>query len=109
MAAQFISPIYARCDGRISELHANRKHFVCTSLLAQRIRGNKRPAHAGEVGTHPEKRDPGKVHPGRLPDKARRAAGKGADGPVTTIAIECESEPVQDTDYVRKNKPRDGV
>jgi alpha-L-fucosidase len=31
------------------------------------------------------------------------------DFPVTTIALECESEPTQDTDYVRKNKPRMGV
>jgi alpha-L-fucosidase len=31
------------------------------------------------------------------------------DYPVTTIAIECESEPKQDTDFVRKNKPRMGV
>jgi alpha-L-fucosidase len=37
-----------------------------------------------------------------LPDKA-------PDWPVTTIAIECESEPTQDTDYVRINKPRDSV
>jgi alpha-L-fucosidase len=31
------------------------------------------------------------------------------DSPVTTIAIECDGEPVQDTDYVRINKPRAGV
>jgi len=31
------------------------------------------------------------------------------DYPVTTIAIECDSEPKQDTDFVRINKPRDGV
>src|SRR6516165_7595293 len=31
------------------------------------------------------------------------------DYPVTTIAIDCESEPRQDTDFVRKNKPRMGV
>jgi alpha-L-fucosidase len=31
------------------------------------------------------------------------------DHPITTIAIECESEPTQDTDFVRKNKPRMGV
>lgn len=31
------------------------------------------------------------------------------DYPVTTIAIECESEPKQDTDYVRINKPRGSV
>jgi alpha-L-fucosidase len=34
---------------------------------------------------------------------------KGPDSPVTTIAIECDSEPIQDTDFVRKNKPRAGV
>jgi alpha-L-fucosidase len=37
-----------------------------------------------------------------LPDKA-------PDYPVTTIAIECDSEPTQDTDFVRKNKPRGSV
>jgi alpha-L-fucosidase len=31
------------------------------------------------------------------------------DSPVTTIAIECDGVPTQDTDFVRKNKPRDGV
>ncbi|MGB2620902.1 MAG: alpha-L-fucosidase [Candidatus Acidiferrum sp.] len=31
------------------------------------------------------------------------------DQPVTTIAIECESEPTQDTMFVRRERPRDGV
>jgi alpha-L-fucosidase len=31
---------------------------------------------------------------------------KAPDYPITTIAIECESEPTQDTDYVRISKPR---
>ena len=31
------------------------------------------------------------------------------DHPVTTIAIECESEPTQDNIFVRNEKPRDGV
>ena len=31
------------------------------------------------------------------------------DHPVTTLAIECESEPIQDTDFVRKERPRQGV
>jgi len=35
--------------------------------------------------------------------------GKAPDSAVTTIAIECESEPVQDTNYVRINKPRASV
>jgi alpha-L-fucosidase len=34
---------------------------------------------------------------------------KAPDWPVTTIAIECESEPTQDTNYVRINKPRASV
>jgi alpha-L-fucosidase len=29
------------------------------------------------------------------------------DSPVTTLAVECESEPIQDTDFVRKNRERD--
>jgi alpha-L-fucosidase len=37
-----------------------------------------------------------------LPDKA-------PDAPVSTIVLECESAPMQDTDYVRINKPRAGV
>ena len=31
------------------------------------------------------------------------------DTPVTTIALECDGEPTQNTDAVRKNKPRGGV
>ena len=31
------------------------------------------------------------------------------DHPVTTIAMECESEPTQDSIFVRKGKPREGV
>jgi alpha-L-fucosidase len=31
------------------------------------------------------------------------------DHPVATIAVECESEPIQDTDFVRRERPRLGV
>jgi alpha-L-fucosidase len=31
------------------------------------------------------------------------------DTPITTIVLECDGAPVQDTDYVRINKPRAGV
>jgi alpha-L-fucosidase len=31
------------------------------------------------------------------------------DSPVTTIAVECDGEPMQDTDFVRKNRERDHV
>jgi alpha-L-fucosidase len=43
--------------------------------------------------------DPYRVHFTGLPVDA-------PDSPVTTIAIECEGEPVQDNIFVRKNKPR---
>lgn len=46
--------------------------------------------------------DPYRVHLVGLPELA-------PDSPVTTIVLECESEPTQDTDFVRKNKPRGGV
>jgi FAD/FMN-containing dehydrogenase len=32
--------------------------------------------------------------------------GEAPDRPVTTIAVECESEPIQDTDFVRREWPR---
>src|SRR6266852_2873628 len=32
-----------------------------------------------------------------------------ADHPITTIAIECAAEPTQDTNFVRNEKPREGV
>jgi alpha-L-fucosidase len=32
---------------------------------------------------------------------------KAPDEPVTTIAIECDGEPRQDMDFVRKERPRD--
>ena len=31
---------------------------------------------------------------------------KAPDDPITTLAIECDSAPLQDTDYVRKERPR---
>jgi alpha-L-fucosidase len=34
---------------------------------------------------------------------------KAPDEPVTTIAIECDGEPHQDTDFVRKERPRSKV
>jgi len=34
---------------------------------------------------------------------------RAPDSPVTTLVLECDDVPVQDTDYVRINKPRAGV
>jgi alpha-L-fucosidase len=34
---------------------------------------------------------------------------KAPDSPVTTLVLECDDVPVQDTDYVRINKPRAGI
>lgn len=46
--------------------------------------------------------DPYRVHITGLPMEA-------PDSPITTIAIECEDVPTQDTIFVRNNKPRAGV
>jgi alpha-L-fucosidase len=46
--------------------------------------------------------DPYRVHLTGLPVDA-------PDSPVTTIALECDAEPRQDTDFVRINKPRAGI
>jgi alpha-L-fucosidase len=46
--------------------------------------------------------DPFRVHLVGLPMEA-------PDAPVTTIVLECESESIQDTDFVRREKPRAGV
>ena len=46
--------------------------------------------------------DPYRVHLTGLPMDA-------PDSPVTTIAIECDGEPKQDTNAVRNNKPRGTV
>ncbi|SPE41559.1 hypothetical protein SBA3_440013 [Candidatus Sulfopaludibacter sp. SbA3] len=46
-------------------------------------------------------------------DKFRlRLAGlpeKAPDDPVTTIAIECDGVPNQDTDFIRKERPRNNA
>ena len=46
--------------------------------------------------------DPYRVHITGLPAQA-------PDSPITTIVLECYSEPKQDTNFVRNNKPRAGV
>jgi len=48
------------------------------------------------------KQDPYQLHVYNLPQQA-------PDRPVTTLAIECDSEPTQDNIFVRKEKPRDGI
>jgi alpha-L-fucosidase len=46
--------------------------------------------------------DPYRVYITGLPAQA-------PDSPITTIVLECESEPKQDTIFVRNNKPRPGI
>src|SRR5579872_1854106 len=41
--------------------------------------------------------------------KTYNLSQQAPDHPVTTIAVECDSEPKQDNIFVRKEKPRDGV
>jgi alpha-L-fucosidase len=67
---------------------------LTTKVLSARMLKSGQPVTVSQ--------DPYRVHITGLPMKA-------PDSPITTIALECESEPKQDTDFVRKNKPRAGV
>lgn len=60
---------------------------------ARILKGNKTVAFS---------QDPYRVHMTGLPVDA-------PDSPITTIAVECESEPTQDNIFVRKEKPRGSV
>jgi alpha-L-fucosidase len=73
--------------------------YVAISGLMTKVKSAKLVKTGASV---PFKQDEFRVRFTDLPMKA-------PDTPVTTIAIECESEPTQDTDFVRKNKPRMGV
>ena len=73
--------------------------YVAISGLTTKVKSAKLVKTGGAV---PFKQDEFRVRFTDLPVKA-------PDFPITTIAIECESEPTQDTDFVRRNKPRMGV
>jgi len=46
---------------------------------------------------------------GKIPRAVHRLPEKAPDDPVSTIAIECDSEPHQDTLMIRRERPRLGV
>jgi alpha-L-fucosidase len=73
--------------------------YVAISGLMSKVRSAKLVKTGESVSF---KQDDFRVRFAGLPTKA-------PDYPITTIEIECESEPTQDTDFVRKNKPRMGV
>lgn len=73
--------------------------YVAISGLKARVKS----AHLIKTG------DPVKYTQDEFQTKFIALPDKAPDSPITTIAIECDSEPTQDTDFVRKNKPRDGV
>ncbi|MGB6193010.1 MAG: alpha-L-fucosidase [Terracidiphilus sp.] len=73
--------------------------YVAISGLMTKVKSAKLVKTGNAV---PFKQDEFRV---RLTDLPKDAP----DYPVTTIEIECESEPRQDTDFVRRNKPRMGV
>lgn len=73
--------------------------YVAISGLMTKVKSAKLVKGGEDV---PFKQDEFRVRFTDLPAKA-------PDSPVTTIAIECETEPTQDTDFVRKNKPRMSV
>ena len=70
--------------------------YVAIAGLRNKVLSARFPATGKEVKFE---QDPFRVKFTGLPEKA-------PDDPVTTIAIECDSEPHQDTDYVRRERPR---
>ena len=106
-----MTPISARCAGptmRASRASGNTLYmhvhfwpgeYVAISGLQTRVKSAQLLKTGAEVKFT---QDDFQTKFTGLPEKA-------PDYPVTTIAIECESEPTQDTDYVRINKPRGTV
>jgi alpha-L-fucosidase len=72
---------------------------VAMSGLQTKVKSAKLLAGDRKVEFH---QDPYRVQFTGLP-------AQSPDHPVTTIAMECESEPTQDSIFVRKEKPREGV
>jgi len=69
------------------------------SISGLRVKAKSARLLRGGATVKVEQPDDFRTHLTGLPKSA-------PDSPVTTIAIECDGEPVQDTDYVRKNRPR---
>jgi alpha-L-fucosidase len=70
--------------------------IVALGGLRSRVRSARLLASGADVKFY---QDPFRVRFINLPEKA-------PDDPVTTIAIECDGEPQQDTDFVRRERPR---
>ena len=70
--------------------------IVSLGGLRTKVRSARLLASGADVKFY---QDPFRVRFINLPEKA-------PDDPVTTIAIECDGEPQQDTDYVRRERPR---
>jgi hypothetical protein len=87
-------------------LYPNREHpFHARSFLARRDGLLERTEDRGEVGPAALIEEEGQFR-SRSFSRPLQLPSKAPDSPVTTIAIECESEPTQDTDFVRREKPR---
>ena len=80
-------------------VHSWPGEYVAISGLMSKVRSAKLVKTGESVSF---KQDDFRVRFTGLPTKA-------PDYPITTIEIECESEPTQDTDFVRRNRPRMGV
>jgi alpha-L-fucosidase len=70
--------------------------IVALGGLKSKVRSARLLASGADVKFY---QDPFRVRFINLPEKA-------PDDPVTTIAIECDGEPEQDTDFVRRERPR---
>lgn len=73
--------------------------YVAVAGLQAQVKSARFLVSGEKIAFH---QDPYRVRLTGLPAEA-------PDHPVTTLALECETEPTQDTIFVRKEKPRGGV
>lgn len=107
MATPSLTQTFVRYGAPLCQLYAQGQYALqARALLARRVCRHQRAADAGEVGLYDQRRRAQvKFTQDDFQTKLTGLPEKAPDWPVTTIALECESEPVQDTTWVRTNKP----
>src|SRR5581483_5189502 len=95
---------------KLRKLYPDREHALhARPLLAGRVRCHQRIEGKSKSARLLKTNADVKFTQDEFQTKFTGLPEKAPDYPVTTMAIECDAEPTQDTDFVRKNKPRDGV
>ena len=93
---------------QLRQLHAQGQHALhARAFLAGRHRSPRRPDEQSAVRAPLRHRQAVKFEQEKFRVRFFGLPEKAPDDPVTTLAIECDGEPRQDTDFVRKERPRE--